>query len=159
MKKLILITLTCLTLYACKKEEQEVEVIEPTPKKHFTATVDGAEFKANGFSSFMGVGSKYYTIKGEDRNAGNKPSIEITGKIQLGTFPIDKTWNNYTAHYSSDGKYYSAVSGSITVTEMDIDTVKNSVHLVKATFNFKTDTVFGISKEIKNGDVYYLKDF
>jgi hypothetical protein len=154
MKKVVYASLIVVLLYACKKQEDVIKEPE-TPKnaEHLTATVNGASFTADThgcLSSVLPSGIRFY-YQGTGNLIAGTPAINLSGSIKKGTFQFGKGIYVNTASYTIDKVKYSAIRGSMTVTE--IDSTEKAISYLKATFEFETDTIKGVSFKVTNGDV------
>ena len=155
MKKIIFVALLSVLLYACKKEDTKIPEPNQEPTDHLTAKVNGADFNADThgcLSSVLPSGIEFY-YQGTANNVSGKPAINLSGRIKKGTFPFGKGLFVNTASYTIDNVRSAAINGSITVTE--IDSTAKSLSYLKATFEFDTDTINGVSFKVKNGDVLF----
>lgn len=158
MKKIIFISLSLLSIYACKKtknaiDETNIETPIEQSDDYCKAKVNGGDFSADSYAYVSNVSNLgYFSFQSTAILAANSPAISISSKLQKGSFVIAKGTTN-KAFYRFNNINYNAASGTINITE--IDTVKTTILKIKATFEFNTDTVNGVSYQIKGGDLYY----
>jgi hypothetical protein len=154
MKKIILIAFAAISVCGCKKYEPIDQ--EPTPEpNHLTAVVNAKTFSADAYTTALNVsGSGLYSLTGTSTVSVGSPTFSFSGKVKTGTYtfgtlPANET---QTATYEFNKVKYHAVSGTMVITA--IDTLK-SLKKLEATFNFKTDTVKGVSYDITEGNIYF----
>lgn len=154
MKKIALIACAMVAVCGCKKYEP-IET-DPTPEpNHLTATVNVKTFSADTYSTSLNVsGSGLYYLTGTSTVSVGSPAFSFSGKVKAGTYTFGTLPANETqaATYEFNKVKYHAVSGTMVITA--IDTLK-SLKKLEATFNFRTDTVKGISYEITDGSIYF----
>ena len=133
---------------ACKKKKEAAPGTgtPATPTYMFSAKVNGTDFNTNYHNSYSSGGM--YGFSGTSSMASNYPWVSLYGSIKTGTYAIG---SGFSARYEeSSSMYYTAQTGSITITQID-----TLLHKFTGTFNFKTDTVSGKSFNVTNGSVNY----
>lgn len=162
MKYFITLLVATALLSACKKEKTENT---PTPVVPAAATKDIA-LKLDGVASDCSSCS-YSTLSGTMRGITfNLPSSKEPMILNFMLRPLpgiyalveeDFTYKNHvTFSMAKDNTYYSAVTGTIHVTESDTTAI-GEVKKLKATFSFKTDTINGKFYNVTEGVINFTK--
>lgn len=157
MKKVIFITLALISVYGCKKLKNSVDDTE-TPLSELnqlTAVINGKSFSADSYGTSVNVSnSGLYFMSATATVSTGSPAISLSGKVKTGTYTFGSLPTNETqsATYEINKVKYRALTGTMVIAE--IDTLKVLKKLV-ATFNFKTDTVKGVSYQVTEGNVIF----
>ncbi|MBL7902604.1 MAG: hypothetical protein JNK73_11465 [Bacteroidia bacterium] len=145
MKKQLVIGCLMLSLLACKKEEEPA----PTPPPAPTPTVPDISLKLDSVLSSCSNCSYAYKsgiLRGITFNLPSSSDpilLNFSMRPLPGSYPFVKpsfSSNEVTFQFSRQGTYYTAVTGSINVTEADTNSY-GEIKKMKATFSFRTDTV------------------
>jgi hypothetical protein len=145
MKKQFVIGCLLISLMACKKEEEPAPLPAPAP----VPTVPDISLKLDSVLSSCSNCSYAYKSGNLRGITFNLPSssdpilLNFSLRPLPGSYPFVKpsfSANEVTFQFSRQGTYYTAVTGSINVTEADTNTY-GEIKKMKATFSFRTDTV------------------
>jgi len=164
MKKLtvLLFWIVVALFVSCKKEKKE-EPVQDNPPVQASPDIS---MKISGTASVC-TSCSYSWRSGNSRGMTiNLPDTKKPILINFYLRPLpgvynlireDFTYKNHvTFQFSQDGTYYTAVTGTINVSESDTGNV-GQITKMKATFTFKTDTISGKSLDVTEGSINFLK--
>jgi hypothetical protein len=162
MKKILVILIALsIAATACKKKKKD-EDPEPSPAPipvpSISLKVDGSALSCNNCAFSYSSGG----VRGLSFNlpsASEPMLLNFFRKPLPGTYPLEKeSFNNndkVTFALKRNGVFYSAVTGTIQVSESDTSSSGLIKHM-KATFSFKTDTLNGKSYEVTEGVINFI---
>ncbi|MCU0360285.1 MAG: hypothetical protein MUF75_06120 [Bacteroidia bacterium] len=145
MKKQFIIGFLLISLIACKKEEEPA----PTPPTATVPTVPDISLKLDSVLSSCSDCSYAYKsgiLRGITFNlpSSSEPILlNFSMRPLPGSYPFVKpsfSANEVTFQFKRQGTYYTAVTGSINVTESDTNSY-GEIKKMKATFSFISDTL------------------
>lgn len=155
------LALTCLLfgLMACKKEEEPAPNPAPAP----APTVPDISLKLDSVLSSCNNCSYAYRsgiLRGITFNLPSSSDpilLNFSMRPLPGTYPFVKpSWstNEVTFQFSRQGTYYTAVTGSLHVTESDTNGY-GEIKKMKATFSFRTDTISNKFYQVTEGVINF----
>lgn len=164
-KTFLTIGIVATLLGACKKEEvEEVINLIPVPAEvnKCVAQVNTTAFEALNFSSNSTPSTFQVMFTNSTGGITKKITLGSNYKINIaaGTYSLNNNSTDSTslvAYYSLDTTNYAAISGTINIAELNVNTDSADVRRFVATFNFNTDTIAGNHYNV-NGSASYFNN-